>query len=172
MTKRFVLVLVAALAALALAPSAHADTPYAFAVQPVGCTPGYVHLNHTPGVDWSLDGDPVEVAPPSTAVPFPGGFQGDATATGADTGTYYLTVNAVPSTCYPPVVVPPPAAPDATDTPPDLARIIADLKVERTVLQAENSNLRREVRRQHRVIVRQDRVIDRLRARIDRLRTR
>lgn len=152
-------------ASFALIPTASAAEPHAFAVQPVGCTPGYVHINHSPGVDWTIGGDPVEVTAPASEFPFPYGFQGAVEATAAEPRTYYLTVNAIPSSCYPPVVVPPtdPPAPVVTTPPLDLERVIADLKVQRTVLQAEVLNLRREVRKQ-------DRIIDRLRAKISRLR--
>lgn len=165
---------IALVSGFVLAPAATADQPYAFAVQPDGCTPGYVHINHSPDVTWALDGDPVEVSAPSTNFPFPGGFQGDATATGAESGTYYLTVNAIAASCYPPVTdpTPTPTAPTTAPVAPavDLAYVIADLKVERTALQNHITNLRREIRHQDRVIRHQDRVIARLRAKVARLR--
>lgn len=163
MIHRIALALVALVAIVTFASSAQADSAYAFAVQPVGCTPGYVHINHEDALTWSLDGAPVETRAPATNFPFSGGFQGDATA--SDGTVYYLTVNAVPSSCYSTPPSPVVTEPEAQEPTVDVADVIADLKVSNMTLTAHISNLERTIRQQ-------DRKIARLEARVERLRSR
>ncbi|NGZ99412.1 hypothetical protein G5V59_00300 [Nocardioides sp. W3-2-3] len=81
---------------------------YAFAVQPDGCTPGYVHINSARGAAWSIGGQPVDVTGPSSRFAFPAGLQDDVTATALDgyriarnvRSTFYLTVNALPASLH------------------------------------------------------------------------
>lgn len=107
----------AAIAAILLAAgatiAAHADPEeptslYAFAVQPNGCTPGYIHINHARGAEWQLAGSPVHVDDPSSTFSQPGGFQDEVTATALDgyaipsnvQSTFYFTVYPVPASCW------------------------------------------------------------------------
>jgi hypothetical protein len=80
---------------------------YAYAVQPDGCTPGYVAINHATGVEWAIGGEHVDVAAPASRITFPGGLQDDVTAAALDgyripgnvQSTFYVTINATPPSC-------------------------------------------------------------------------
>lgn len=153
MIHRIAVALVAMMAIVTFAPSATADVPYAFAVQPVGCTPGYVQINFNEGESWTLDGEPVAVGAPHTRTEFPRGFQGAAHTEGS---TYYLTVNPVHPICH--------EQPGASFF--DLADQVLTLTAYVDGYIQENADLKRETRKQARLIDRQEQTIKRLRARL------
>lgn len=97
---------------------------YVYAVQPEGCTPGYISINHARGADWTVAGSPTAVTPPSTRIEFPGGFQDDIVATPLPgysiprnvQSEFFVTVYPIPLSCYR-TPAPAPATPTPTATP-------------------------------------------------------